>query len=305
MLELEGPRAAICDAVDRAAPRLIEIADHIHAHPELGFKEFEAARLLSAALEEYGATVERGVADMETAFMGWMHGARPRPCVGLVAEYDALPGMGHACGHNLIGTAAVGAIAGLATVAEHLPGSVVAIGSPAEEGGGGKVYLLERGALDGVDAILGVHPRGGPRNLIATEPGTGSSLARAILDVAFHGKAAHAATNPFEGINALDAVVQTYTGISVLRQQLRPEARIHGIITHGGDVPNVIPAFAAARFYVRARSRTYLAELIERVKHIAEGAALQTGATVEITHPVPAYDNAKANATLGRAFARN
>jgi amidohydrolase len=305
MLDLEGPRAAICDAVDRAAPRLTAIADHIHANPELGFKEFEATRLLTAALEEHGARVERGVAGMETAFLGWLHGAEPRPCVGLIAEYDALPAIGHACGHNLIGTAALGAIAGLAAVAEQLPGSVVVIGSPAEEGGGGKVFLLERGALDNVDAILGVHPRGGPRNLIATEPGTGSSLARAILDVGFHGKAAHAAANPFEGINALDAVVQTYTGISVLRQQLRPEARIHGIITHGGAVPNVIPDFAAARFYVRARSRTYLAELIERVKRIAEGAALQTGATFEITQPVPAYDNAKANATLGRAFARN
>ncbi|MBV8084938.1 MAG: M20/M25/M40 family metallo-hydrolase, partial [Chloroflexi bacterium] len=168
MMELEGPRAAICDSVDRAAPRLVEIADHIHAHPELGFKEFEAARLLTEALHDYGAVVERGVGDMETAFLGWVRGHEARPCVGLIAEYDALPGMGHACGHNLIGTAAVGAIAGLAAVAKHLSGSVVAIGSPAEEGGGGKVFLLERGALDGVDAILGVHPRGGPRNLIAT-----------------------------------------------------------------------------------------------------------------------------------------
>jgi amidohydrolase len=301
---IDESRGAICDAIDRAAPDLFELSDTIHANPELGFEEFESSKLLTAALERYGAKVERGVAQMATAFLGWVGGSAPHPCVGLVCEYDALPKIGHACGHNLIGTSAVAAVAGLAPVASALPGTVVVMGSPAEEGGGGKIFLLERGALDAVDVALGVHPRGG-KSFVATEPGTGSSLARAVMVFEFHGKAAHAAVNPFDGVNALDALVQAYTGIGVLRQQLRSDARIHGIITHGGDAANVIPAYTAARFYVRARDGEYLNELVEKVRRVAEGAALQTGARVEISHPDPTYEDSRPNLALGRVWRRN
>ena len=260
--------------------------------------------MLTEALERHGCEVERRVAEMDTAFLGWLHGQQAHPCVGLVCEYDALPGLGHGCGHNLIGTAAVAAIVGLEAVRERLGGTVVVMGSPAEEGGGGKIYLYERGALKDVDLVLGVHPRGG-KNFVATRPGTGSSLARSVLVLEFRGQAAHAAVNPQDGINALDALVQTYTGIGVMRQQLRTDARIHGIITHGGDAPNIIPAYAAARYYVRARDREYLAELEQKVRKIAEGAALQAGASVEITNPEPTYEDTRPNLTLGRAFRRN
>ena len=296
--------AAIVEAIDRAADELVKISRTIHANPEIRFQEQRAASLLTEALERHGCEVERGVAQMETAFLGWLRGQAAHPCVGLVCEYDALPGLGHGCGHNLIGTAAVAAIVGLAAVRQQLGGTVVVMGSPAEEGGGGKIHLYERGALRDVDLALGVHPRGG-KNFVATRPGTGSSLARAVLVIEFRGKAAHAAVNPQDGINALDALVQTYTGIGVMRQQLRTDARIHGIITHGGDAPNIIPAYAAARYYVRARDREYLAELEQKVRNIAEGAALQAGATVEISNPEPTYEDTRPNLTLGRAFRRN
>jgi amidohydrolase len=301
---LPDAHAAIADAVDGAADELVRISRAIHANPETRFSEHQAAALLTEALERHGCEVERGVADMDTAFLGWLRGQQAHPCVGLVCEYDALPGLGHGCGHNLIGTAAVAAIVGLQAVRERLGGTVVVMGSPAEEGGGGKIYLYERGALKDVDLVLGVHPRGG-KNFVATRPGTGSSLARSVLVLEFRGRAAHAAVNPQDGINALDALVQTYTGIGVMRQQLRTDARIHGIITHGGDAPNIIPAYAAARYYVRARDREYLAELEHRVRRIAEGAALQAGATVEISNPEPTYEDTRPNLTLGRAFRRN
>ena len=299
-----GPRAAICDAIDDVAPELFELAEIIHANPELGFAEHQSAKLLTAALERHGLEVERGVAQMDTAFLGWLRGAGAHPCVGLVCEYDALPNIGHACGHNLIGTSAVAAVAGLAAVAGDLPGTVVVMGSPAEEGGGGKIFLLERGALDGVDAALGVHPRSAA-NFVATQPGTGGSLARAVLHLEFFGKAAHAAVNPHDGINALDALIQFYNGVAALRQQLRSDTRIHGVITHGGDAPNVIPDHTAARFYIRARDREYMQAVVERVRKVAEGAALQTGARVELSHPDPTYEDTRPNLTLGRAFRQN
>ncbi len=304
MSAFEGARRAICEAIDHAAPELFELADTIHKNPELGFREHEAAKLLTAALEKHGADVERGVAQMDTAFLGWLRGAQAHPCVGLVCEYDALPSIGHACGHNLIGASAVAAVAGLSAVAKELPGTVVVMGSPAEEGGGGKIFLLERGALDSVDAALGVHPRSAA-NFVATQPGTGGSLARAVLELEFFGKAAHAAVNPHDGINALDALIQFYNGVAALRQQLRSDTRIHGVITHGGDAPNVIPDHTAARFYIRARDREYMQSVVERVRKVAEGAALQTGARVELSHPDPTYENTRPNLTLGPAFRKN
>jgi amidohydrolase len=240
---------------------------------------------------------------METAFIADA-GTGGGPAVAFVCEYDALRGLGHACGHNLIGTSAVAALAGLSAVAKDLPGAVVVMGSPAEEGGGGKVLLLERGALASVDAALGVHPRGG-KSFVATEPGSGGSLARAVLLFEFHGKAAHAAVNPFDGINALDALVQLYTGIAVLRQQLRSDARIHGIISHGGDAPNVVPHHAAAKFYVRAADRDYLEVLEEKVRKIAEGAAMMTETRVEIKRGGPTCYDMRPSYVLGRRYEEN
>ncbi len=300
----EEQKQAICAAIDEAAPFLCEIADTIHSNPELGFKEVQSSKLLVEALERFGAKVDRGVAGMDTAFLGRLSGRAAHPCVGLVCEYDALPNIGHACGHNLIGTSAVAAVAGLKAVAGDLPGTIVVMGSPAEEGGGGKIFLLERGALDDVDVALGVHPRSAA-NFVATQPGTGGSLARAVLHLEFFGKAAHAAVNPHDGINALDAMIQFYNGVAALRQQLRSDTRIHGVITHGGDAPNVIPDHTAARFYIRARDIEYMQNALDRVKNVAEGAALQTGCRVEMSHPDPTYEDTRPNLTLGKAFRQN
>lgn len=289
--------ARVLSAIDTASGELIELARRIHATPELGFQERQASAWLSEALERHGFRVERGVAGLETAFRAEVNGMSERPAVAILAEYDALPEIGHACGHNLISTAAIGAGIGLAAVREHLPGRALVLGTPAEEGGGGKVIMLERGAFEGVDAAMMFHPAG---YTLAGRP----SLASHRLSLKFLGKPAHAAAAPHEGINALDALVQTFASIGLLRQQVRDDARVHGIITYGGAAPNIIPDRAEAVFTVRATDNAYALELLHRVIHCAQGAALATGATLEHSFR-KGYDAIKLNRTLAEAFARH
>ncbi|MDR7536137.1 MAG: M20 family metallopeptidase [Armatimonadota bacterium] len=287
----------IVAAIDAAADELIALSRRIHATPETAFAEHKAAAWLTEALERYGFAVERGIAGLETAFRAQMRGARPGPTVALLAEYDALPEIGHACGHNLIATAAVGAGVGLAAVREVLPGTAVVLGTPAEEGGGGKVIMLERGAFAGVDVAIMFHPAG---YTLAERP----SLASYRLTVKFTGRAAHAAAAPYEGVNALDALVQTFTAVGLLRQQLRDDARVHGIITYGGAAPNIIPDRAEAVFTCRAADAAYAREVLERVIACARGAAVATGATLE--HAArKGYDAIRPNRALAQAFARH
>jgi len=290
-------REAVLEAIDAAAPGLIDLARRIHANPEVGFQEAQAARWLSDLLERGGFAVQRGIADLPTAFRAEVQGRGAGPAVAFLAEYDALPELGHACGHNLIGTAAVGAGLGLAAVADRLPGRVVVLGTPAEEGGGGKVLLLQRGAFAGIDAALMFHPAS---YTLAARP----SLASWRLKVKFLGKAAHAAAAPHEGINALDALVQMFVNIGLLRQQLREDARVHGIITYGGAAPNIIPDRAEATFTVRAVDREYASQVLDKVVNCGRAAATATGATFEF-ETRKGYDAMKPNRPLAEAFARH
>ncbi|HLY21767.1 MAG TPA: M20 family metallopeptidase [bacterium] len=266
-------------ALDAVAAEARELALRIHAHPELGFEERQAAAWVGEALERHGYTVRRGVADIETAIVARAAGRGPGPTVGLIAEYDALAGLGHACGHNLMAAGMMAAAAALRTVLPDLPGTIAYYGTPAEEGGGGKVLMLERGAFEGLDVALQYHA--GADESVAT-----GCLAVQGIDIAFTGKPAHAAAGPWNGVNALDAVILTFNGIGALRQQLKPDSRIHGIITDGGQAVNIIPERAAAKFGVRAPDGEYVRYLAERVEACARAAAEATGARVETSRGV-------------------
>jgi len=234
---------------------------------------------------------------MATAFKGEMHGrGGPRPRVAILAEYDALPGLGHGCGHNLIGTSAIGAALALQEVMPELPGSVWVLGTPAEESAapnsGGKVHMVNAGVFEEVDAAIMFHP--GTETAMTLD----RSLAARGFEFYFHGRAAHAAGAPEDGINALDAVVQLYNAISMLRQQVRSDVRIHGIILSGGAAANIIPDYAAIRYRTRADDTEYLAEVVERVIACAEGAAKATRCRLEWTEYMPGYENTMPNSVL-------
>ena len=286
-------------AVERLGDDLEKLSLEIHAHPELAYEEVKAAGWLAEFLGSQGLVVERGVGGVETAFRATIdNGAGPT--VAIMCEYDALPAIGHACGHNAIATAGAGAGAALAAVRDHLPaGRVQVIGTPAEEGGGGKVKLIRAGVFRDVDAAMMCH--GWDRWILHQDL---LGIARVAFE--FTGKAAHAAADPWEGVNALDAVIQTFNNVAMLRQQVRPSARIHGIVTSGGAAPNIIPESAACLFYVRAPDLAYLWELHARVVACAEGAARATGTTLKVLdYPDSTYEPLKRNETLLEAFRLN
>ncbi|SFE37851.1 amidohydrolase [Bacillus sp. OV194] len=272
----------------------IQTSHEIHDNPEIGNEEVFASSLLASLLEKEGFQVERGVAGHETAFVARKRSILDGPSVAFLAEYDALPGIGHACGHNIIGTSSVAAAIALASVIDEIGGEVAVFGTPAEEGGengSAKGSFVKHGLLDGIDAALMFHP--GNANRI-----TGTSLAVDPLDFEYIGKPAHAAAAPEKGINALDAVIQLFVGINALRQHVADDVKIHGIITHGGDAPNIVPEYAKARFYIRASTRARLDETTKKVKAIAEGAALATGAKLNVI----AFQNQVDNLLLNRSF---
>jgi amidohydrolase len=283
MTDLGQLKQRVIEEVDARRDELVRIADRIHAHPEIAFEEYESAALLSACLEENGFEVQRGAGGLETAFVATRSGMLAGPTVALLAEYDALPGLGHACGHNLIGTSAVGAALAVAQVLPDLVGTVEVIGTPAEEGGGGKAMLAEAGVFRGVEAAMMVHPS--DKNMTRRR-----SLTSFKVHIEFYGQPAHAAAKPDEGINALEAMILTYNAINALRQHLRDDARIHGVIDHGGQAPNIVPDYTAARFYVRAADTAYCSEVLDRVRACAEGAARATGARLEFGEYAPRYD---------------
>jgi len=266
------------NAVDSVTNELVELSREIQSHPETAYEEFQAASWITDVLERHGFEVQRGLAGVETAFVARLAGKAAGPRAALVAEYDALAGVGHGCGHNLIAAGAVGAALGLKALMPQLEGVLEVFGTPAEEctsEPGGKIRLIEAGAFDGVDACIMFHP------WAATQL-VGSDLAVAALDISFKGKAAHAAADPWRGANALDGVLLTYTGINALRQHVKSDVRIHGIVTHGGDAANVVPDKASARFAVRSADKHYLEEVVARVEDCARGAALATGTQVVV-----------------------
>ncbi|GAA4079332.1 M20 family metallopeptidase [Amphibacillus indicireducens] len=278
MTVVNGVKERLFQSIDEGKALYVETSHKIHDNPEIGNEEYFACDLHSENLVNAGFEVEKGVAGHETAFYAVRESGKPGPTIAYLAEYDALPGLGHACGHNIIGTLSVAAAIALGELIDDTGGRVVVLGTPAEEGGpngSAKGSFADQGFLKDVDVALMLHP-GGKTGL------TPESLAVDPLDFKFYGKPAHASGAPHLGVNALDAVIQLFNGISALRQQLPDDVRIHGIITHGGDAPNIIPEFASARFYIRAESWKKTEETAERVRAIAKGAALATGARVVI-----------------------
>lgn len=284
--------------VDALERRLRDVSEYVFSHPELKFEERLAATRLGDELEAAGFAVERGVAGLATSLRAEHPAIADGPKVAVLAEYDALPDLGHACGHNLIAAAALGAALAVGRVKPKLPGRLVFLGTPAEEGGGGKVAMIDAGLFRGVDAAMMFHPAP------FTTVGHGS-LAITEVRVEFRGVAAHASAWPEKGINALDAVIQTYDGINALRQHIKDGSRIHGIITHGGVKPNIVPDYAAAEFYVRAAETAYRDELLAKVRRCAEGAALATGATLTFSTISVPYKAMRSNRVLDETFARN
>lgn len=296
-MEIAAQKAAVRDAVDATRDELLRISHAIHARPELAFEEHAACELLVQALRAAGLAVDVGAYGLPTAFAAEF-GARGGPCVALLAEYDALPGIGHACGHNLIATAGVGAALALAGLGSTLAGRVRLLGTPAEEHGCGKELMARRGAFEGVDAVLMIHPAG--INLVSMP-----CIAMAELDVVFRGEAAHAAAMPERGVNALDAMMLAYQAIAALRQHIRPTERIHGIITDGGQAPNVVPERTAGRFYVRAADTENLAPLKARVEACFRAGALATGSALELAWGGADYRDIRLNEPLASAFRSN
>ena len=295
-------------AIEASKQALFDLSKDVHAHPELNYEEYYSSDALAGFLESNGLAVERGIGGVETAFRSIIPGGGGGgPTIAVLAEYDALPEIGHGCGHNLIAMAAMGAALGLQANAQDLPGRVVVIGTPAEEGGGGKIRLLEAGVFDGVDATLSSHPFSNRTVIPAASPkGESWSLAMVGYRYMYHGKAAHAAAYPEQGINALNAVIHLFTGIDALRQHLRDDVRIHGVITDGGTAPNVVPEFAAANFMLRSRDGRYLSdEVVGKVRQVAEGAAAMTGSRLEIEEFYPFYENVQPNVTLAQAMGAN
>jgi amidohydrolase len=282
--------------VDEGRDDLIDLSHRIHAHPELKFEEERAAAWIAEALADAGFTVEAGVCDLPTAFRA-RAGSGPLR-LAICAEYDCLPGIGHACGHNMIAAMAVGAAVGLAEVADDVGIQIIVLGTPAEEGGGGKILMLERGAFEGVHAAMMVHPS----SREAVEP---SMIAAAQFKVRYTGKEAHASAFPELGINAADALVVAQTAIGLLRQQMRAHDRVHGIVTRGGDAPNVIPAHTEAHYMVRALHLAELPTVQERVLKCFEAGATATGAAIEVEEMHKPYAEMRHDPDIAVIYKRN
>jgi amidohydrolase len=295
-LDIERLKTAVIDEIDARRASLRELALRIHDNPEPGFGETLAATWLTECLEQNGFSIERGICDLPTAFRASY--GEGKSVIALIAEYDALPGVGHACGHNIICTSAVGAAIAVRSVAGELTGRIVVIGTPAEELLGGKVIMARSGAFTGLDASMIVHP--GVVNTATTY-----ALACQNLNIEFFGKAAHAAARPEEGINALEAMLLSFTAINSLRQHIKSTARIHGIITDGGKAPNVVPDYSAGKFMVRAEQDSYLDELQEKVISCFRGAADATGSRLEYRWDDVRYAPMRNNMTLAELFAGN
>ncbi|CAM4259537.1 amidohydrolase [Paenibacillus endophyticus] len=290
----------ICDEIDHNAEAFRSISRSVGSRPELGHEEFFAAELLTTELTQYGFEVERGILDIETSFIAVFDTAKPGPTVGFLCEYDALPEIGHACGHHLICAMSLAAGVGLkaALLRSGLGGKIRIYGTPAEETRGAKVPMAAAGLFDDCDFALMAHP-------YHTFEQSGESLAMDAIQFEFAGLAAHAAASPEEGINALDAVLQLFNSINALRQQTRSDARIHGIIDNGGKAPNIIPDYASAKFYVRSATRAYTDELTAKVLRCAEGAALQAGCTLATNTFEFSYDELLTNDALSKQFNAN
>jgi len=292
------PKRAAQERFDSAGSALVDLSHRIHAHPELGFEEEKASTWLCEMLTDAGFSVERGIGALPTAFRA-RFGSGPVH-VGLCAEYDSLPGIGHACGHNIIAASALGAAFAAAQVADEIGLTVTVIGTPAEEVGNasGKILLLERGAFDGLHAAMMVHPA--PVDMLRAR-----MIAASMFEVHCTGKESHASAFPELGVNAADALTIAQTAIGLLRQHIRSTDRVHGIVTHGGEAPNIVPAHTSARYIVRSDTLEQLTELRTKVYRCFEAGALATGAKLEIAGGDKPYAEVQHNATLAALYRAN
>lgn len=290
-----GHKETSAAAFDAVARELVDISHWMYEHPEIAFEEHEACQRLTDFLRTAGFDIEYPAHGLETAFRATI-GSGPEVIV--CAEYDALPGIGHACGHNIIATSALGTGAALAGLVDDLGIRLTVLGTPAEEHFGGKVDLIRAGAFEGAAAAMMVHPT--TEN--AVDPAV---LSIAHLRVEFHGKHAHASASPWEGRNALDAFVTAYVNVSAWRQAMKPSDRVHGIVTEGGEAPNVIPAYVESQWYVRAATKARLDHLMERFTDQMEAAARASGCTVTISHQGNEYADMRHDPTLVRLFQEN
>ena len=285
-------------AIDAVAPTLFDIGNRMHAEVELAFEEVKAQAWQCAALRAAGLAVEQGLGSLKTAFRATQHASRPGPRIAFLCEYDGLPVYGQSCGHNVVAAAGVGAAIGLARVIDRIGGEAVALGTPGEEGGGGKNILHREGFFEGIDAMMLVYP--GMDNIAHSR-----TVGATRVQVAYHGKAAHAAARPELGINALDALLAAFNGINALRQQLPSDVRVHGIITKGGTLPQVVPDHTTAVITVRANDAATLARVVPRIDACLVGAAKMTGARLERTWPEKLGRELLSNSVLARSFERN
>jgi amidohydrolase len=276
-------KARVAAAVEGVRDEVIDLSHRIHANPEPAFEERQAATWIAEVLRSHGFAVEHPAGSLETAIRATYRGGRddggdaPGPRIGILAEYDALPGLGHGCGHNTMAASGVGAALALAAVADELPGEIVFLGTPAEERGSGKQIMIDDGLFEGIDAALLYHPC--DRSHVESYP-----LASEDADVVFTGLQAHAAADPWKGKNALDALITLFHSVGLWRQQLRPTARVHGIIREGGTAANIIPERASAWFMLRSDDQAYYEEIKARFTKMCEAAALATDTTVEVTY---------------------
>ena len=294
--ELEEVKQIVCDEVDAIADILLEASHAIHKNPELNFEEHFAHETLTGILEDQGLSPQRGAYDLETAFEASV--GDEGVCVAVLCEYDALPDIGHACGHNIIGTAGLGAGIAASKVAGRLGGTLRILGTPAEEGGGGKVFMADRGAFDSVDAAMMVHPAAG--DLVKM-----NTIAIQRLHVAYEGLAAHAAASRHRGHNALDAAVLGYQNIAALRQHIRPDERIHGIFLESGSKPNVVPEHSSMEWYVRSKNARSLEPLKKRVLSCLEAGAMATSCTMTHDWIEPFYADMIDNETISTLYSAN
>jgi amidohydrolase len=273
---VDGKRR-LAAAVDAARIEIVELSHHIHADPETAFEEHHAATWVAEAIGRHGFAVEHPAGSLSTAVHGRLAGGRggSRPRIGILAEYDALPGLGHGCGHNTMAASGVGAALALAAIADDLPGEIVFLGTPAEELGSGKQVMLDDGLFDGLDAALLFHP---------SDYTTVSCmlLAAEDVEVTFHGLQAHASSEPWLGKNALDGLIMLFQSVGLWRQQLPKDARVHGIVVEGGTAANIIPDRAVGRFMIRSADEAYFRTMRDRFQAMAEGAALATDTIADV-----------------------
>jgi len=295
-VDIDLLKAKIIAEIDNRQTELVDLSRQIHDNPELGFQEKQAAGWLAEYLGKNGFNVESGICEFPTAFRAFY--GRNSPAIALLAEYDALPEIGHACGHNLIAVASVAAAVGAKAAADEGGGQVIVIGTPAEELYAGKQVMARRGAFNDLDAAMMVHP--GSHNSAATQ-----ALACQRLDIEFFGKAAHAAARPEAGINALAAMILAFNAIDALRQHVGPKCRMHGVITDGGSAANVVPAHSAGNFLVRAQDEKTLTDLKQKVLNCFIGAATATGAKLEYKWEPDYYAPMLNNLAIGRLYVNN